>query len=101
MKKWFWVLVVAGCSNTTAWEKPGVADDSMNADLSACNGAARATPSLPSPRTTSNSVEVRTAPTGVSVNAPSGAYGDADRQMEFNQRVFDCMREKGYTLKSS
>jgi len=29
-----------------------------------------------------------------------GAYGDADRQLQQGQRVEDCMRGKGYTLKS-
>jgi len=29
-----------------------------------------------------------------------GSYGDADRQFQQGQRVQDCMRDKGYTLKS-
>jgi hypothetical protein len=94
------LLLVAGCANTQ-WDKPGATESTVDADLRNCNTAAQATPSLPSPRTTSNSVEVRTAPTGVGVSAPSGSYGDADRQLAQSQRVFDCMREKGYTLKSS
>jgi hypothetical protein len=99
MKKWFCVLLVAGCSNAQ-WDKPGATEAAIDADLRTCNAQAQATPSLPSPRTTSNSVEVRTGPTGASVSAPSGSYGDADRQLQQSQRVFDCMREKGYTLKS-
>jgi hypothetical protein len=30
----------------------------------------------------------------------AGAYGDADRQLQQGKRVDDCMRERGYTLKS-
>jgi hypothetical protein len=100
MKRWFCLLLIAGCSNTQ-WDKPGATEAGIDADLRACSASAEATPTLPSPRTTSNSVEVRTGPTGASVSAPTGAYGDADRQLAQNQRVFDCMREKGYTLRSS
>ncbi|HEY3075334.1 MAG TPA: hypothetical protein VGJ74_09185 [Burkholderiales bacterium] len=99
MKKWLCVLLVAGCSSAQ-WDKPGATTASVDADLRACNAAAQAVPGLPSPRTTSNSVEVRSAPTGVGVQTPAGAYGDADRQLQQGQRVQDCMRDKGYTLKS-
>ena len=100
MKRWLCLLLIAGCSNTQ-WDKPGATEAGIDADLRACNSNAEATPTLPSPRTTSNSVEVRTSPTGASVSAPTGSYGDADRQLAQNQRVFDCMREKGYTLRAS
>ena len=99
MKKWFWVLLMAGCSSAQ-WDKPGASAASIDADLRSCTTAAQAVSSLPSPRTTSNSVEVRTAQTGVGVQTPAGAYGDADQQLQRGQRVQDCMRDKGYTLKS-
>jgi hypothetical protein len=99
MKKWICVLLIAGCSSVQ-WDKPGATSASIDADFRSCSAAAQAVPSLPSPRTTSNSVEVRTGPTGIGVQTPSGAYGDADRQLEQGQRVEDCMRGKGYTLKS-
>ena len=99
MKKWLCVLLMAGCSNAQ-WDKPGATSASIDADLRSCTTAAQAVPSLPSPRTTSNSVAVRTAQTGVGVQTPAGAYGDADQQLQRGQRVQDCMRDKGYTLKS-
>ena len=77
-----------------------VCAESVDADLRSCNAAAHATPGMPSPRTTSNSPEVRASPTtGVSVQS-AGAYGDADKQLQQGQRVDDCMRARGYTLKA-
>jgi hypothetical protein len=99
MKKWLCLLLIAGCANAQ-WDKPGATTASVDADLRSCNSAAQSVPSLPSPRTTSNSVEVRAASGGVGVQTPSGAYGDADRQLQQGQRVQDCMRDKGYTLKA-
>ena len=100
MKRWLCLALLAGCS-TIQWEKPGATAQSVDADLRSCNAITQATPSIPSPRTTSNSVEVRTSPTaGVSVQS-AGAYGDADKQLHQGKRVDDCMRERGYTLKSS
>ena len=99
MKKWLGILLIAGCSNAQ-WDKPGATAANIDADLRGCTTAAQAVPSLPSPRTTSNSVEVRTAQTGVGVQTPAGAYGDADQQLQQGQRVQECMRDKGYTLKS-
>ena len=99
MKKWLGVLLIAGCSSAQ-WDKSGATPASLDADLRGCTSAAQTIPSLPSPRTTSNSVEVRTATTGVGVQTPVGSYGDADRQLQQGQRVQDCMRDKGYTLKS-
>lgn len=99
MKKWLCFLLLAGCS-TVQWEKPGATTESVDADLRSCNAAAHATPGMPSPRTTSNSPEVRASPTtGVSVQS-AGAYGDADKQLQQGQRVDDCMRGRGYTLKA-
>jgi hypothetical protein len=99
MKRALVVVLIAGCSSAQ-WDKPGATAASLDADLRSCNAAAQAVPSLPSPRTTSNSVEVRSTPTGVGVQTPAGAYGDADMQLQQGQRVQDCMRDKGYTLKS-
>jgi len=99
MKKWLGVLLIAGCSSAQ-WDKPGMSSATLDADLRACTTDAQAVPSLPSPRTTSNAVEVRTSTTGVGVQTPSGSYGDADQQLQRSQRVQDCMVKKGYTLKS-
>ncbi len=99
MKKWLCFLILAGCSSVQ-WDKPGATAESIDADLRSCNAAVSATPGMPSPRTTSNSPEVRTSPTtGVSVQA-AGAYGDADKQLQVGQRVEDCMKSRGYTLKA-
>lgn len=98
MKKWLCFALLAGCS-TVQWDKPGATAESVDADLRSCNAMVHATPGIPSPRTTSNSPEVRTSPTtGVSVQS-AGAYGDADKQLLQSKRVEDCMRERGYTLK--
>ena len=99
MKKWLCLILVSGCS-TVQWDKPGATAESVDADLRGCNAAAHATPGMPSPRTTSNSPEVRASPTtGVSVQS-AGSYGDADKQLQQGQRVDDCMRARGYTLKA-
>lgn len=98
MKKWLGLLLVAGCS-TTQWDKPGATPASVDADLKACTTAAEALPALPAPRTTSSAVEVRTPPGGVSVQT-YGSVGDADQRLQQGQRVQDCMRQKGYTLKA-
>ena len=99
MKRWFCLALLAGCS-TVQWDKPGATEQSVDSDLRSCNAMTHATPSFPSPRTTSNSPEVRTSPTaGVSVQS-AGAMGDADKQLQQGKRVEDCMRERGYSLKS-
>lgn len=99
MKKWLFLMLLAGCS-TAQWDKPGATAESINADLRSCNAMVHATPGMPSPRTTSNSPEVRTSPTtGVSVQS-AGAYGDADKQLQQGKRIDDCMRSRGYALKS-
>jgi hypothetical protein len=99
MKKWVCFVLLVGCS-TAQWEKPGSTSESVDADLRGCNAAAMATPGIPSPRTTSNSPEVRTSPTaGVSVQS-AGAMGDADKQLYQGQRIEDCMKGRGYTLKA-
>jgi len=95
------LLVLAGCS-TTQWEKPGATQASVDADLRACTTEANTIPSAPAPRTTSSAIEVRTTRTGAgSVQTPAGSYGDADTQLQEAQRVQSCMRQKGYTLRSS
>ena len=98
MKKWLCFLLLAGCS-TVQWDKPGATAESVDSDLRGCNAAVSATPGMSSPRTTSNSPEVRTSPTtGVSVQA-AGAYGDADKQLNRGERLEDCMKSRGYTMK--
>ncbi len=92
------LVLLAACS-TAHWEKTGATQASIDADLSACSAMAQAAPALPSPRTTSTSVEVRTSPTGVGVQT-AGAYGDSDQRLQEGQRLQDCMRGKGYTLRS-
>jgi hypothetical protein len=100
MRRWLWLAFLAGCS-TVQWEKPGATAQNIDADLRSCNAITQATPGMAPPRTTSNSPEVRTSPTaGVSVQSAS-TMGDADTQLYRSKRVEDCMRDRGYTLKSS
>lgn len=100
MKNWLiFVLLLVGCS-AGRWDKPGATPASVDADLNSCTAAAQSRAALPSPRTTSTSVEVRTGPTGVGVQT-AGAYGgDPDRRLQEGERLQDCMRQKGYTLRS-
>jgi hypothetical protein len=99
MRKGLCLVLLAGCS-TVQWDKPGATAEGTAADLRSCNAMVQATPGVPSPRTTTNSVEVRASPgAGVSVQT-GGAYGDADQQLQQGKRVEDCMRGRGYTLKS-
>jgi hypothetical protein len=92
------LVLLSGCA-TGHWEKPGATQAGIDADLNACSANAQVVPALPSPRTTSTSVEVRTTPGGVGVQT-AGAYGDSDRQLNEAQRLQDCMRGKGYALRS-
>ena len=85
---------------TTHWEKPGASDALVDADFAACSSSARATGSLPALRTTSNAPEIRVARSGVGMQT-AGSYGDADLQLQEAQRVQDCMRGKGYTLRAN
>jgi len=98
MRRWFALLLVAGCS-TAQWDKPGATQAGIDADLRACTNEAQALANLPAPRTTSSAIEVRTTQTGVGVQTPAGSYGDADTQLQQGQRVQSCMRQKGYTLR--
>lgn len=100
MRRSLALLLLAACS-TAQWDKPGATQTGIDADLRACTSEAQAVANLPAPRTTSTAIEVRTAPTGVGVQAPASSYGDADTQLQQAQRVQSCMRQKGYTLRSS
>jgi hypothetical protein len=102
MRRWFALLLVAGCS-TAQWDKPGATQASIDADLRACTNEAQALANLPAPRTTSSAIEVRTTHSGVGgvgVQTPASSYGDADTQLQQGERVQSCMRQKGYTLRS-
>jgi len=90
MKKWLATLLLAGCS-TAQWDKPGATQAGIDADVRACTTAAQAVPTLPQPRTTSTGIEIQ----------PHPGDRDADRQLQEAQRVQACMRDKGYSLKSS
>lgn len=90
---------LASCT-TTHWEKAGATDTMVDADFAACSSSARAGSSLPALRTTSNAPEMRMTRNGVGMQT-AGSYGDADLQLQEAQRVQDCMRGKGYTLRAN
>jgi hypothetical protein len=92
------LLLLAGCS-TAQWQKPGTTQETVDADFRSCSASAEAVPALAALRTTSTSVEVRPAPAGGIGVQTAGAYGDADQRLQQGQRVQDCMRQKGYTLR--
>jgi acetyl-CoA carboxylase carboxyltransferase component len=83
------LLLAAGCSSVH-WEKSGATRESVDADLRACTTAAQAVPTLPA---------LRTSPTGTEV-LPHPTDRDADRQLQEGERVQNCMRARGYTLRA-
>ena len=85
------VLFLAGCASTVQWDKPGATREAADTDGQSCSVAAQSYATLPRPRT---------GPTGVDLNT-IGSERDADRQLQQAQRVEDCMRRKGYTLRAS
>ena len=93
MRRWLALLLVAGCG-TTQWEKPGATQEMADADARACAAAAQTAPTLPRSQTTvmSSGAVITTEPT---------QPVDARRQMQQGERMQDCMRQKGYTLKGS
>jgi hypothetical protein len=93
MKRWLALLLVAGCG-TTQWEKPGTTQEMADADARACAAAAQTAPTLPRSQTTVTS-------SGAVITTEPAQPVDARRQMEQGERMQDCMRQKGYTLKGT
>lgn len=93
MKRWLALLLLAGCG-TTQWDKPGATPQMADADARACAAAAEAVSTVPRPQTTvmSSGAVIVTEPT---------QPVDAQRRMDEGQRMQDCMRQKGYRLKST
>lgn len=83
------LLVLAGCSSVQ-WEKPGATREAVDSDLRGCTTAAQNVPTVPA---------LRTSPTGTEVQ-PHPTDRDADRQLQEAVRVQNCMRDRGYTLRS-
>ena len=82
---WSSVLVLlAACSSGGDWARDGTSRETMQADVLACDAAARASPTVPRPRQ-----GVGRAPT----DPP-----DADHLLDLAQRVDRCMRGRGYTF---
>ncbi|HUQ73600.1 MAG TPA: hypothetical protein VM183_02660 [Burkholderiales bacterium] len=92
MRPWFAILLLAGCS-TAQWERPGASAEMVDADARACGAAAQAAPLLPSPQATMTS-------SGAVIVTERSDPVDANRQMQEGQRVQNCMRQKGYTLRA-
>lgn len=93
MRKALLVLLLAGCS-TVEWQKPGATPEVAEADARACSAAAQVASPLPRPQTT-------TMASGAVVVTEPNEPRDATRQMHEGQRMQECMRQKGYTLKSA
>lgn len=91
MRRWLALLLVAGCG-TTQWEKPGATQEMSDADARACAAAAQTAPTLPRSQTTLTS-------SGAAITTEPAQPIDARRQMEQGERMQDCMRQRGYTLK--
>lgn len=93
MRKCLLVLLLAGCS-TLQWEKPGATREMAEADARACSASAQAASQLPRPQAT-------TMQSGAVIVTEPNETRDATRQMHEGQRMQDCMRERGYTLRST
>lgn len=82
---WSSVLVLAAaCSTGADWTRDQTSREAMEADLLACDSAARAHASVPRPR--QGAGRVPTDPP------------DADHQIDLAQHVERCMRSRGYTF---
>lgn len=93
MRRWLALLLVAGCG-TTQWEKPGATQEMADAEARACAAAAQTAPTLPRSQTTVTS-------SGAVITTDSAQPVDARRQMEQGERMQECMRQRGYTLKGT
>ena len=93
MRRWLALLLVAGCG-TTQWEKPGATQEMADADARACAAAAQTAPTLPRSQTTVTS-------SGAVITTDPAQPLDARRQMEQGERMQECMRQRGYTLKGT
>ena len=93
MKKGLLVLLLAGCS-TVQWQKPGATPEMAETDARACSSAAQVASQLPRTQTT-------TMASGAVVVTEPNEPRDAARQMQEGQRMQECMRQKGYTLRST
>ena len=76
------LVVLAACAAAPDWVRDGTSREAMEADLLACDAAARAIPTAPRPRD----------PPGVA----QPPLPDADHQLDLAQRVDRCMRARGY-----
>ncbi|HWI37131.1 MAG TPA: hypothetical protein VNU64_11825 [Burkholderiales bacterium] len=93
MRRWLALLLVAGCG-TTQWDKPGATQEVADADARACAAAAQTAPTLPRSQTTVTS-------SGAVITTDPAQPLDARRQMEQGERMQECMRQRGYTLKGT
>ena len=93
MRKAVLVVLLAGCSSVQ-WQKPGATPEMADADARACSSATQVTSQLPRPQTT-------TMASGAVVVTEPSEPRDSARQMQEGQRMQDCMRQKGYTLRST
>ena len=93
MRRWLALLLVAGCG-TTQWEKPGATQEMADADARACAAAAQTAPTLPRSQTTVTS-------SGAVITTDPAQPLDARRQMEQGERMQECMRQRGYSLKGT
>lgn len=78
-------VVLAACSTAGDWTRDATDQTTLEADLRACDAAARAIPAVPRPRD----------PLGIE----QPQLPDADHQLELVQRVDRCMRGRGYTFR--
>jgi len=76
------VVLLAACSTTADWTRDGTSREAMEADLLACDAAARAYPTVPRPRQAAGRA---------STDPP-----DADHLLDLAERVDRCMRARGY-----
>lgn len=96
MNRWLYALLLTGCS-TVQWDKPDATPATVNEDLRVCSASVQSISARAEDRTTGN--EMRAGP-GITA-VPSPLYVNVDRQLLQGARIEQCMRARGYALRST
>jgi hypothetical protein len=83
-------ILIAACSVTPRWEKPGATAETAAADLELCRRSVPATRTAPPPRVPTKRGQIG----GADFNTMSEHEGD--RFLRDERQVGECMRDKGY-----
>jgi len=84
------LVLLAACSFTPRWEKPGASPETVAADLALCQRSVPATRTAPPPRVPTKPGQIG----GMDFNTMSDHEGD--RFLRDERHVGECMRDRGY-----